>query len=135
MDKETSDDLGRLKTHNSLFGMGLFGLQPNFHDMHMVPRRKSFNGAQKAFKNASSSDDYTSAILIQWFLTGLLSPIRCQLLLHSKPETLHQAIKEAVNVEYALNFYTSHELENTQETSNSRFLSGTQAPGITGSDS
>ena len=74
----------------------------------MVPRRKSF-----LFKDAYSSDDYTSAILLQQFLTGLLSPIRRQLLLHSKPEILHQAIKEAVNVEYALNFDTG--LEDTQE--------------------
>ena len=47
--------------------------------------------------------------MLQRFLTGLLSPIHHQLLLHGKPETLHQAIKDAVNVEYDTG------LEDTQE--------------------
>ena len=93
--------------------MGFFGLQPNFHDTHMVPRKKVSMELKRLFKDAYSSDDYTSAILLQRFLTGLLSPIRRQLLLHSKLETLHQAIKDAVNVEYALNFDTG--LEDAQE--------------------
>ena len=52
MDEKTCDDLRRKVKNsvddNSQFGTGFFGLQPNFHDTHMVPRRKSFNGVQKA---------------------------------------------------------------------------------------
>lgn len=44
---------------------------------------------------------------------GLLSPICCQLLLLGKPETLEQAVNDAINVEYALNFDAG--LEDTQD--------------------
>ena len=77
------------------------------------PEEKVSMELKRLIKDTYSSDDYTSTILLQWFLTGLLSLIHHQLLLHSKPETLHQAIKDAiVNVEYALNFDTG--LEDTQ---------------------
>ena len=42
-------------------------------------------------------------------MTGLLPPIRRQLLLKGKPETLVQAIKDAEGVEYALNFVIESE--------------------------
>ena len=71
---------------------------------------------KRLFKEAYSTDDYTSTILLQRFLTGLLPPIRRQLLLHGKPETLQQAIKDAINVEYALSFDTG--LDDTQEVVN-----------------
>ena len=45
------------------------------------------------FKEAYSSDDYTSAILLQRFLTGLDPPIHRQLLLHGKPDILQHYSK------------------------------------------
>ena len=54
-----------------------------------------------------------SAILLQHFLTGLQPPIRRQLLLHGKPETLQQAISATINVEFALNFDAA--AEDTQD--------------------
>ena len=59
---------------------------------------------KKLFKEAYGAEEDTSAVLLQRFLTGLLPPIRRQLLLKGKPETLVQAIKDAEGVEYALNF-------------------------------
>ena len=46
-------------------------------------------------------------------LTRLLPPIHRQLLLRGKPDMLQQAIQDATNVEYALNFDAG--LENTQD--------------------
>ena len=118
-DEETRDDLGRLKSllmtkaglvRDSLASSQIFMTRTQY------PEEKVSDFAmelKRLFKDAYSSDDYTSAILLQRFLTGLLSPIRRQLLLHGKPETLQQAIKDAVNVEYALNFDTG--LEETQD--------------------
>ena len=59
---------------------------------------------KKLFTEAYETENSTSAILVQRFLTGLLPPIRRQLLLQGKPGTLIQAVKDAVKVEYALNF-------------------------------
>ena len=56
------------------------------------------------FTEAYASENLTSAILLQRFLTGLLPPIHRQLLLQGKPETLAQTVKDTANVEYALNF-------------------------------
>ena len=68
---------------------------------------------KKLFKEAYPTEELTSAVLLQRFLTGLLPPIRRQLLLHGKPDTLQQTIQDAKNVEYALNFDAG--LENTQD--------------------
>ena len=61
------------------------------------------------FKEAYGSEETTSPILLQRFLTGLLPPIRRELLFKGKPETLVQGIKDAEGVEYALNFATESE--------------------------
>lgn len=118
-DEETRGDLGRLKTllmakaglvRDSLASSQIFMTRTQY------PEEKVSDFAvelKRLFKEAYSTDDYTSAILLQRFLTGLLSPIRRQLLLRGKPETLQQAIKDAINVEYALNFDTG--FEDTQE--------------------
>ena len=45
-----------------------------------------------------------STVLLQKFLTGLRPPIARQMLLKKKPENLSAAVKEAVTVEYALQF-------------------------------
>jgi len=65
------------------------------------------------FKEAYETEETTSAILLQRFLTGLLPPIRRQLLLKGKPTTLVQAVRDAEGVEYALNFAT--ESDSTQD--------------------
>jgi len=59
---------------------------------------------KKLFAEAYATENSNSGILVQRFLTGLLPPIRHQLLLRGKPNTLAQAFKDAVNIEYALNF-------------------------------
>ena len=59
---------------------------------------------KKLFTEAYASENLTSTILLQRFLTGLLLPIHCQLLLLGKPETLAQPVKDTANIEYALNF-------------------------------
>ena len=68
---------------------------------------------KKLFTEAYATENLSSAILIQHFLTGLLPPIRRQLLLWRIPEPLTQAIKDAVNTECALNF--DGEADNSQE--------------------
>ena len=116
MDKEICDDLGRLKTLlMTIAGLARDSLASSqiFMRRTWYPEEKVSMELKRLIKDTYSSDDYTSAILLQWFLTGLLSPVCRQLLLHGKPETLHQAIKDAVNVECALNFDTG--LEDTQE--------------------
>lgn len=118
-DEETRGDLGRLKTllmakaglvRDSLASSQIFMTRTQY------PEEKVSDFAvelKRLFKEAYASDDYTSAILLQRFLTGLHPPIRRQLLLRGKPETLQQAITDAINVEYALNFDSG--LEETQD--------------------
>ena len=61
------------------------------------------------FSQVYLSEESTSRILLQWFLTGLLPSLSCQVLLRGKPTSLEQAIKDAEEIEYALNFQTSVE--------------------------
>ena len=46
----------------------------------------------------------TSDVLLQHFLTGLLASVSRQVLLCGKPTTFAQAIKNAMEIEHALNF-------------------------------
>ena len=46
----------------------------------------------------------TSAVLLQRFLTGLRPEIDCQLLLHQKPANFNAGVKDAMAIEYALEF-------------------------------
>ena len=51
----------------------------------------------------------TSAVLLQRFLTGLRPQIGRQLLLRNRPATFADALKDAVEIEYALEFDDSGE--------------------------
>ena len=64
--------------------------------------------------------------LLQRFLTGLLPPIKRQLLLLGKPDSLNQAVKDAANIEYALKF--AGEADNTQEVNTIYHKPPTQEP-------
>ena len=46
----------------------------------------------------------TSAVLLQHFLTGLRPEIGRQLLLTNKPANFADALKDAIDIEYALQF-------------------------------
>ena len=59
------------------------------------------------FSQAYPTEAPISDILLQRFLTGILPLISRQLLLHGKPTTLKQAIKDASDIEYALDFESS----------------------------
>ena len=65
-------------------------------------------------------------MLVQRFLTGLLPPIRRQLLLQGKPGTLTRAVKDAVKIEYALNF--AGEADDSQEVNVVHRKPSTQEP-------
>ena len=69
---------------------------------------------KKLFKEAYPTEEFTSAILLQRFLTGLSPKIRQQLLLKGKPDTLQAAVENAKIIEYALNFETGLD-DNAQE--------------------
>ena len=50
-----------------------------------------------------------SAVLLQRFLTGLRPEIGCQLLLCNRPATFADALKDAMEIEYVLEFDDSRE--------------------------
>ena len=83
---------------------------------------------KKLFAEAYATENSSSAILMQRFLTGLLPPIRRQLLLRGTPDTLTQAVKDAVNIEYALNF--DGEADNSQEVNVIHRKSSTQESSV-----
>lgn len=59
---------------------------------------------KKLFKEAYPEENLTSTVLLQRFMTGLRPTIARQLLLKGKPENLEEAVKAALDVEYALAF-------------------------------
>ena len=63
---------------------------------------------KKLFKQAYPDEKSTSGILLQRFLTGLMSPVGQQILLRGQPTTFEQAVENMKEVEYALNFETKH---------------------------
>ena len=63
---------------------------------------------KKLFKQAYQDEKLTSGILLQRFLTGLMAPVSQQILLHGQPTTFEQAVENAKEMEYALNFETKH---------------------------
>ena len=112
-DEETRDNLERLKTllmtkaglvRDSLTSSQMFMTRTQYQDEKVSDFAVEL---KRLFREAYASDDYSSAILLQRFLTGLHPSIRRQLLLHGKPDTLQEAIAAGTNVEYALNFDTS----------------------------
>ena len=62
---------------------------------------------RKLFKQAFPEEDTKSVVLLQRFLTGLKPQISCQILLRKRPETLEQAITDAMEVEEALSYNLS----------------------------
>ena len=63
----------------------------------------------RLFSQAYPTEAPASDMLLQRFLTGILPSIGRQLLLRGKPTTFKQAIKDASDIEYALNFEPSPE--------------------------
>ena len=59
---------------------------------------------KRLFKQAYPDEDMGSTVLLQKFMTGLQPPIARQMLLKQKPDNLTAAVKEAITVEYALQF-------------------------------
>ena len=59
---------------------------------------------KQLFKSAFPAEAMTSSVLLQRFLTGLRPDISRQLLLRSRPTTFTAAVKDATDVEYALEF-------------------------------
>ena len=64
-------------------------------------------GLKKLFSQAYPGESYESPVLLQRFMTGLQGSVSRQLLLKGRPEDLEKAIKEAAEVEYALQFSTT----------------------------
>ena len=64
---------------------------------------------KQLFKDAYPAESIASAVLLQHFLTGLCPEISCQLLLRNRPETFANALKDAEEIEYALEFDGSGE--------------------------
>jgi len=59
---------------------------------------------KQLFKTAFPQEAMTSAVLLQRFLTGLRSEISRQLLLRQKPADFTSALKDAMDIERALEF-------------------------------
>ena len=70
---------------------------------------------KKLFKQAYPDEKLTSGILLQRFLTGLMSPVSQPLLLLGQPTTFEQAVENTKEVEYALNFETKHTKPGTKD--------------------
>ena len=70
---------------------------------------------KKLFKQAYPDEKLTSGILLQRFLTGLMSPVSQQILLRGQPTTFEQAIENVKEVEYALNSETEHTEPETKD--------------------
>ena len=83
-----------------------------FMTRHQLPGEKVSDFAselKKLFVESYPSEETTSAVLLQRFMTGLLLPICWQLLLKDLPNTLDEAIKSANDAEFALTFDSMQE--------------------------
>ena len=110
--EETRDNLEQLKltlmakaglAHDSLTASKLF------MSRHQGPEEKVADflaELKQLFREAYPTEELTSAILLQCFLTGLCPKICQQLLLYGKPDTLERVAEVATTIEYALNFET-----------------------------
>ena len=82
----------------------------NFNQQNQGLEEKVYDFAaalKKLFKNAYQEEAMTSTVLLQRFLTGLRPDIGRQLLLKKKPSDFSTTLKDAVDVEYALEFDNS----------------------------
>ena len=59
---------------------------------------------KKLYKSAYPGEAITSTVLLQRFLTGLCPEIAHQLLLRNRPTDFTAALKDAIEIEYALEF-------------------------------
>ena len=78
-----------------------------FGARHQGPQERAADFAtalRKLFIQAYPEEKVTSSVLLQQFLTGLRASVSKQVLLRGQPENLEEAISEATQVEYALNF-------------------------------
>ena len=79
----------------------------SFNQRNQSPNEKVDEYAselKRLFKQAYPDEDMASTVLLQKFLTGLRPPIARQMLLKKKPDNLSVAVKDAVTIEYALQF-------------------------------
>ena len=67
---------------------------------------------KKMFEQAYPDEAETSAVLAQKFMTGLRPSIGRQVLLRGRPDNLEEAIKQAAEVEDALEFNSEEEQDN-----------------------
>ena len=73
------------------------------------------NHLKKLFKQAYPDKKLTSGILLQHFLTELMTPVSQQIFLRGQPTTFEQAVENKKEVEYALNFETKHTEPGTKD--------------------
>ena len=101
----------------------------NFNQRNQGPDEKVHDFAsalKQLFKNAYPTEAMTSTVLLQRFLTGLLPDIGRQLLLKKKPADFSAALKDAVDIEYALEFDNSGDSINAL-TRKPRITSGSES--------
>ena len=101
----------------------------NFNQRNQGPDEKMHDFAsalKQLFKNAYSTEAMTSTVLLQRFLTGLRPDIGRQLLLKKKSADFSAALKDAVDIEYALEFDNSGDSINAL-TRNPRIISGSES--------
>ena len=112
-DDATKRDLSRLKqTLQEKAGLKKVPLMAsrNFNQRDQLLNEKVNDYASELkqfFKQAYPAEATDSTVLLQKFLTGLQPLIARQLLLKQRPERLSDAIKDAVAIEYALQFEKS----------------------------
>lgn len=108
--EETTSDLGRLKAAlQERAGVKEDPLvcSKQFNQRTQSPGEKVKDFAatlKRLFRNAYPDESMASAVLLQRFLTGLRPEIARQLLLRNRPANFADALKDAVEIEYALEF-------------------------------
>ena len=98
---DTKCDLGCLKAAFASKFLGNQGPEEKVKDFAST--------LKQLFKDAYPAESIASVVLLQHFLTGLRPEISCQLLLRNRPETFANALKDAEEIEYALEFDGSGE--------------------------
>ena len=106
----TRDDLKLLKAaleEKAGITPDQFSAAASFNRRNQGPDERSSDFAMalgKLFKVAYPSEASTSPVLLQRFVTGLRPPISRQLLLRKRPTDLSDAIRDATDIEQALEF-------------------------------
>lgn len=126
LDDDTKGDLALLKDalqeragtkEDPLLASKNFNQRTQGHDEEVADFAASL---KKLFKSAYPREAMTSAVLLQRFLTGLRPEIGRQLLLKRKPSDFPTALKDATDIEYALDFDQSGESINALTSTNKR---------------